>query len=72
MSAGGYADRRLSDLPLRWMQDKASALGLGLDPAALGSENYRGPFTDSYLGFLKGVYAKKNSALPFDRQEPIR
>jgi hypothetical protein len=38
---GGYADRRLSDLPLRWMQDKASALGLGLTPAALGAENYR-------------------------------
>jgi uncharacterized protein (DUF2235 family) len=57
---GGYADRRLSDLPLRWMQDKASALGLGLTPAALGSENYRGRFTDSYMEFLKGLYAKKN------------
>ena len=57
---GGYADRRLSDLPLRWMQDQASALGLGLTPVALGSENYRGPFTDSYMKFLKGLYAKKN------------
>ena len=56
---GGYADRRLSDLPLRWMQDKASALGLGLNPVAVGSENYQGPSTDSYLGFLKGLYAKK-------------
>jgi Uncharacterized alpha/beta hydrolase domain (DUF2235) len=56
---GGYADRRLSDVPLRWMQDKASALGLGLAPVAVGSENYQGPFTDSYLQFLKGLYAKK-------------
>jgi uncharacterized protein (DUF2235 family) len=57
---GGYSDRRLSDLPLRWMQDKASALGLGLTPMAVGSENYQGPFTDSYMEFLKGLYAKKN------------
>jgi hypothetical protein len=27
----------------------------------LGSENYRGPFTDSYMKFLKGLYAKKNA-----------
>jgi hypothetical protein len=57
---GGYSDRRLSDLPLRWMQDKASALGLGLTPLAVGAENYRGAFTDSYMEFLKGLYAKKN------------
>jgi uncharacterized protein (DUF2235 family) len=57
---GGYADRRLSDLPLRWIQDKATALGLGLNPVAVAPENYRGPYTDSYLEFLKGVYAKKN------------
>ena len=57
---GGYADRRLSDLPLRWMQDKANALGLGLTPVAVSAENYRGPCTDSYMEFLKGLYAKKN------------
>ena len=57
---GGYADRQLSDLPLRWMQDKASALGLGLTPVTLGSGNYRGAYTDSYMEFLKGLYAKKN------------
>ena len=28
---GGYPDRRLADLPLRWMQDKAAALGLALE-----------------------------------------
>lgn len=57
---GGYPDRRLSDLPLRWIQDKASALGLGLTPVAVGTDNYRGVFTDSYMEFLKGLYAKKN------------
>ena len=57
---GGYSNRRLSDLPLRWMQEKASALGLGLTPVAVSSENYQGPFTDSYMEFLKGLYAKKN------------
>lgn len=56
---GGYPDRRLSDLPLRWMQDKAGALGLALTPVDVGAENYRGAFTDSYKEFLKGLYAKK-------------
>ena len=42
------------------MQDKASALGLGLSPLAVSAENYRGAFTDSYMEFLKGLYAKKN------------
>ena len=36
---GGYPDRRLSDLPLRWMQDKASALGLALDPVAIDGKS---------------------------------
>jgi uncharacterized protein (DUF2235 family) len=58
---GGYDDRRLSDIPLRWMQEKASGLGLGLTPVTVGLENYRGPYTDSYLEFLKGIYAKKNA-----------
>ena len=58
---GGYDNRQLADLPLRWMQEKASGLGLGLNAVAVGSENYRGPYTDSYLEFLKGIYAKKNA-----------
>ena len=57
---GGYADRRLSDISLRWMQDKASALGLALTPVEVAPNNYRGPFVDSYSAFLKGVYAKRN------------
>lgn len=57
---GGYEDRRLSDLALRWMQDNAAAAGLAVDSVSLAGDNYRGAFTDSYAEFLKGVYAKKN------------
>lgn len=58
---GGYKDRRLSDLTLRWMQDKAAALGLAVDPVSIEAQNYLGEFTDSYARFLGGVYAKKNA-----------
>ena len=58
---GGYTDRRLSDMPLRWMQDKAAALGLALDPVTVGTQNYLGESTDSYARFLGGVYARKNA-----------
>ena len=56
---GGYKDRRLSDLTLSWMQQKASALGLALDPVQVGAKNYLGDWTDSYGKFLGGLYAKK-------------
>jgi uncharacterized protein (DUF2235 family) len=58
---GGYPDRRLSDVALRWMQDKAAALGLALSPVTLGASNYNGAFTDSYGQFLNGLYAKRNA-----------
>jgi uncharacterized protein (DUF2235 family) len=60
---GGYPDRRLSDISLRWMQEKAQALGLKLDqnrvPQSL-ENNYLGKRTDSYLEFLKGIYAQRH------------
>ncbi|MGH7816390.1 MAG: phospholipase effector Tle1 domain-containing protein [Candidatus Binatia bacterium] len=58
---GGYPDRRLSDMTLRWMQDKAGALGLALDAVKVGETNYLGEATDSYAKFLGGVYAKRNA-----------
>ena len=58
---GGYQDRRLSDMTLRCMQDKASASGLALDAVKTGDKNYLGEHTDSYAKFLGGVYAKKNA-----------
>ena len=59
-AGGGYEDRRLSDMTLRWIQDKASALGLALDAVQIGPKNYLGEFTDSYAEFLGGIYARKN------------
>ncbi len=53
---GGYPSRLLSDLTLRWMQDRAAALGLALEPVAVTAENFRGPLTDSYAAFLDGRY----------------
>jgi uncharacterized protein (DUF2235 family) len=57
---GGYPDRRLSDLALRWMQDRAAEAGLGLAPVALGADNYTAPVIDSYAQFLGGLYARMN------------
>jgi uncharacterized protein (DUF2235 family) len=57
---GGYKDRRLSDLTLSWMQQKANASGLAIDAVQVGAKNYLGEFTDSYGKFLAGVYARKN------------
>ncbi len=57
---GGYPDRRLSDLSLRWMQDRALEAGLGVSPVLLGADNYKGPLTDSYRLFLGGLYARNH------------
>jgi len=56
---GGYPDRRLSDVTLRWMQEKASITGLAVNPVAIGAENYRGVLTDSYAQFLGRIYAQE-------------
>lgn len=56
---GGYLDRSLSDLALRWMQDRALEASLALTPVTLGPANHAGDITDSYRAFLKGVYAKR-------------
>lgn len=58
---GGTADRRLSDLALRWMQRQAVGTGLVMDPAAapvIRPANRLGPINDSYREFLGGVYAQ--------------
>ena len=55
---GGYEDRKLSDLTLRWMQEKAIALGLDLKLVEPGADYYRAPYRDSYTEFLKGEYVK--------------
>jgi uncharacterized protein (DUF2235 family) len=58
---GGTADRRLSDLALRWMQRQAVGAGLVMDPGAapvIRPANRLGPINDSYREFLGGVYAQ--------------
>jgi uncharacterized protein (DUF2235 family) len=53
---GGYPDRRLSDVSLRWMQDRAADAGLAVSPVGVADDNYAGTSTDSYLHFLRGLY----------------
>jgi uncharacterized protein (DUF2235 family) len=56
---GGYEDRRLSDLTLNWMQQKAQACGLDLDPAGIpnvGKDNMAGSLTDSFRSFMHGFF----------------
>lgn len=55
---GGYPDRRLSDLGLRWMQDKAAEAGMGVAKVAVPADAALGSLTDSYAAFLGGVYAR--------------
>jgi len=59
---GGYQNRELSDIPLRWMQDRAREVGLGFDPSrvpAITEQNALSGLHDSYSNFLKGIYAKR-------------
>jgi uncharacterized protein (DUF2235 family) len=56
---GGYADRRLSDVTLNWLQKKAQGLGLQLDPAGVpdvSEHNLAGTMTDSFGEFLGGLF----------------
>jgi uncharacterized protein (DUF2235 family) len=57
---GGYAARDLSDLALRWMQDRAAAAGLGVALVEPGPEAHRGVLADSYAAFLGGGYRLLN------------
>ena len=57
---GGYQDRRLSDVTLDWMQQKAAACGLALIPVQLPQDIhscYTAPITDSFKEFFKGIYS---------------
>lgn len=60
---GGYPDRRLSDLPLAWMIDKARAAGLAFSEPYLRERlapDYRGTLYNSMTGFyrLTGAYER--------------
>jgi uncharacterized protein (DUF2235 family) len=58
---GGYTDRKLSDTTLRWMQDRATAAGLGLSLVTPDADAYKAPISDSYGDFLDGLYAKTHA-----------
>jgi hypothetical protein len=56
---GGYDDRTLSDVTLRWMQLKAQECGLLLDPAGIpdiSDKNLAGSIADSFREFLGGLF----------------
>ena len=59
---GGYADNNLSDIPLRWMANKAMDCGLELDPMKIPRQPKTLPdITDSYSDFLGGTYRLLNA-----------
>ncbi len=65
---GGYPDRRLSDITLKWMQERAMAAGLAVDAAEVPQnidDNWQADPVDSYTEFLCGVYARTHQ--PFYR-----
>ncbi len=57
---GGYNDRRLSDITLRWMQDKAQSCGLRIDPSGIPkvtNANADGSVANSFRAFLGGLFS---------------
>jgi len=56
---GGYANNTLSDIPLRWMMEKARSCGLSLDQSMIPELPHAlPPITDSYKNFLGGAYSR--------------
>lgn len=56
---GGYEDDRLSNITLRWMQEKAKACGLEFNTLAKVEEkSYIAGIMDSFSDFLKGLYSR--------------
>ena len=57
---GGYAERSLSDITLRWMQTKAAACGLDVTPVGTSPTGYLGRYADSFAQFLNGLWQKNH------------
>lgn len=54
---GGYASDPLAQRPLKWLSDKAAALGLVFrDHVAIDTSQITPPITDSYRDFAYGLY----------------
>lgn len=73
---GGYQDARLSDIALKWMQDKAEEAGLVFKKKITHLAAYhRGELRDSYTEALGGLYPKlfgKRSLRKIDSKEFIQ
>ncbi|ALA57823.1 DUF2235 domain-containing protein [Nitrospira moscoviensis] len=65
---GGYKYDRLHNIPLRWMQDKAVACGLGLkELRTVEASDYRAKVADSFGDFMFGLYKAMKFGKPFER-----
>lgn len=65
---GGYKYDRLHALPLRWLQEKAVACGLGLKELAIvDPSDYRAHVTDSFGEFMWGLYKVVKLGKRFNR-----
>lgn len=53
---GGYGDDPLAELPLAWIEEKAVAAGLKLDPSTPPADAWQAPARDSFKEFLGGAY----------------
>ncbi|MBA2483818.1 MAG: DUF2235 domain-containing protein [Nitrosomonas sp.] len=57
IGGGKMPENSLSHIPLRWMQEKAEASGLKLNPkVVVGDSDYLSIISDSYAEFMFGVY----------------
>lgn len=66
---GGYGDDRLPDLSLRWMLDKAKALGLAFTHAVEPkADAWRAPVHDSFRAFAGSVLTIWDTLLPGDQR----
>ncbi len=65
---GGYRYDKLHHIPLRWLQEKAAACGLGIKEfRAVGAEDHRAKVTDSFSEFMWGLYKAVKLGKRFNR-----
>jgi len=63
---GGYADRRLSDLTLAWMQRRAVAAGLAIDPAEIPAVDAGGLYTRTHPIYFRPMNLAAGSTQAVD------
>ena len=69
---GGYSDGTLQQIPLRWMQEKATGCGLEFtSPVHVDDDAYLGPMHDSFGSFAFGLYAMLPWVYPYHRPREL-